>query len=122
VDDEPSRLVDHDEVVVLVKDVERDVGVGRQIGGLGREGRQLDDGARFDSLRSDALAPVDEGPACLDPALHGAARRRLARALERGDEELVEPVEGGAGRRDESVRGHGVGEATRAATLRAPWT
>ena len=71
-------------------------------------------------VEGDTLASIDERAPRVDPALHRAARGGRSGALEGGDEELVEPVEGIAGRGDEPVRGHGRA-ATRAAISRALW-
>ena len=67
--DEPGRLVDHDHVVVVVHDGDRDVGFGpgRRVGfGFGQ---QLDDLARMQTAALADFTPVDEDRALLDEGL-----------------------------------------------------
>jgi hypothetical protein len=73
VHDEPGWLVHHDDLLVLVEDLERDVGVGLGCARKTCAGLDLHDGSTPDSsARSRGLA-VHGHPPLLDPAFERAA-------------------------------------------------
>ena len=93
-DDEPGRLVDDDQVLVLVDDGERHVLAGeRRILGRRRlEGDRAPAASRVDGSR--ATRAVDADFAGLDQRLEPGARKRDASRGRRGAQEPVEPLAG----------------------------
>ena len=82
-------LGEHDDVLVLIADVERDVVGGHDGGGLAAAGGHLD--AQLVSLEHQALLgrgrPVDQDAAALDEA-HGGAAAGQALDVERGHQRV----------------------------------
>src|SRR5579859_322677 len=96
--DHPGRLVDHDDVLVLIHDVEVDGLGGRGAGTRGRH-LELDHVAGRHVVGGARRHPVDHDPALLDQA----EGRRAADAFRMLGEKTVEPRRGHVGR--QAVRG-----------------
>ena len=78
VHDEPGRLVDDDQLRVLVEHDERDR-LGGDLGGLRLRRRSFQPVAHGDLLAGAPGRPVPRDEALLDPALHARARRAAQR-------------------------------------------
>ena len=86
----PARLVDHDEVVVLVDNIERDV-LGLRLAARRRRHLDADGVARIDALAGIAdRAPADRDHAFENERLEAGARQ----AFDAGGEHAIEALAG----------------------------